>query len=57
MQYKAIRAFQNNGPDYWLIYRGVSTFGHDPICTCYNEEEATRIVNALNAESTRPYHL
>ena len=52
MQYKAIRAFQNNRPDYWLIYRGRKTFGADPICSCNTEEEARLIVAALNGPVT-----
>ncbi len=48
-QYKTIRAFQNNGPDYWLIYRGVRTFGADPICSCNTEADARLIVESLNA--------
>ena len=46
--YKVVRAFQNNGPDYWLIYQGVKTFGADPVATCNNEEDARKIVKALN---------
>lgn len=47
-RYKAVRAFQNNGPDYWLIFCGTKTFGADPIARCDNVEDAHLIVNALN---------
>ena len=45
---KAVRAFQNNGPDYWVIYEGKKTFGADPIAHCDNEANAALIVKAVN---------
>lgn len=52
--FKAVKAFQNNGPDYWLIYEGTRTFGADPIATCDNPENARLIVDALNALFVAP---
>jgi hypothetical protein len=48
MRVKAIRCFQNNGPDYWNIYDGVKVFGVNPIATCETEEQAKEIVRAIN---------
>lgn len=48
MRYKYLRAFQENGPDYFLIYEGVKVFKATPIARCEKEEHAVRIVNALN---------
>jgi len=48
MTYKYLRAVQENGPDYFLIYEGVKVFGASPIARCDKEEEAKRIVGALN---------
>ena len=45
---KAVRAFQNNGPDYWIIYEGKQTFGADPVARCDSEERAALIVQAVN---------
>lgn len=50
MRYKYLRAVQENGPDYFLIYEGVRVFGAAPIARCDKEEEAKRIVGALNGE-------
>ena len=52
--FHAVRAFQNNGPDYWLIYAGTRTFGADPIAQCDNFENARLIVDALNALFAAP---
>jgi hypothetical protein len=48
MKYKMLRAFQNNGPCYWLIFEGVKVFGANPIASCDREEDAKKIVDALN---------
>jgi len=48
--YKLIQACQNNGPNYWLIFRGAKVFGADPIARCDREEEGQLIVDALNAQ-------
>ena len=45
---KAVRAFQNNWPDYWIIYEGKQTFGADPVARCDSEEHAAPIVHAVN---------
>jgi hypothetical protein len=48
IHYRYVRALQNNGPNYFLVFRGAKTFGAVPVCSCDYEEEAERIVNALN---------
>ncbi len=48
MKYKYLTAVQENGPNYYLIYEGVKVFGAVPIARCEKEEEAKRIVGALN---------
>lgn len=47
--YKAVRALQNNGPDYWLIYQGRRTFGADPLAQVGDECTADFIVRAVNS--------
>lgn len=48
IRYKSIQAFQNNGPNYWLVFKGDKVFGADPIARCDKAEDAQLIVNALN---------
>ncbi len=48
-QWKCVRAFENNAPDYWLVYEGKQTFGADPIARCSTQESAERIVRAHNS--------
>ncbi len=47
-QYKYLRAFQNNGPDYWLIYKGKAVFGANPVARYETEDEARLAVAVLN---------
>ena len=49
MQYKVIQAVQENGPNYWLIFKGVKVFGATPIARCDHEADARLIVELLNA--------
>lgn len=51
-QWRAVRAFQNNGPDYWLIFEGKNTFGADPIASIPDEGNARAIVARHNDDST-----
>ena len=48
MEYKIIQAVQENGPNYWLIYRGVKVFGAEPIARCTDHGDAQIILEALN---------
>jgi len=47
--WRAVRAVQNNAPDYWLVFEGKSTFGADPIARVDNEETARTLVARHNA--------
>jgi len=47
--WRAVRAFQNNAPDYWLIFEGKSTFGADPIARVADEETARALIARHNA--------
>lgn len=54
--YKYLRAFQNNGPDYWLIYKGKSVYGAAPVARYETEDEArlaTALLNEQLKEVTR----
>lgn len=55
MRYKYLRAVQENGPDYFLIYEGVKVFGATPIARCEKEADAKLIVDALNVEELPVY--
>jgi len=48
-EWRVVRAFQDNGPDYWLIFEGNKTFGADPIARCDQQERAEQIVREHNA--------
>ena len=48
--YKYVLAVQDNGPNYWLIYRGRITWKQAPIARCESEEEAKFITGQLNGE-------
>jgi len=48
-QWRVVRAFQDNGPIYWLIFGRKKTFEADPIAKCDNRKDAERIVREHNA--------
>ncbi len=43
---KAVRAFQDNGPDYWLVTTG--KWRAPAVAKCNTEEEAKRVARAVN---------
>lgn len=49
--YKYLRAFQNNGPDYWLIYKGKSVYGAAPVARYETEDEARLATALLNEQA------
>lgn len=46
--YKYLRAFRNNGPDYWLVFKGKAVYGADPVARYETEDEARLAVDMLN---------
>lgn len=48
--YKIVQAVQDNGPNYWLVFKGVKVFGATPIAVCETYVEAETLVAILQTK-------
>ena len=46
--YRFTECCQNNGPNYWIVYRGKQWFKAAVIAQCSSHDDAQRIADALN---------